>query len=525
MDYLKITDFGNKDADVFCAAVRIEDTVQSIDRSEDYTLPEYLPDAKKIVSFCASPIIETRYTGNGSLEYSGNIFVKVLYSTESGELACCSFGIPFENRLTSDGISEGVVDFISPEVTASSCRLQNPRKIKMNVKLGCRLEVWKRESFLPELYGATSKDIACLETNPEEYESVNITSVREDDMILEDDITIDKSLPDISQIVYSSIGISFDECRGSRGEVIFRGGAEFVCTFKGSDGKYYSMRRFLPMSETLSSDKASDDSFCACNVFCKSPDIGIREDEFGQMRIIELKENYTLEARIINKKKLFLTSDAYSSRCDVFVEKNDQTIYKCEEKLGSNFSVNESFPLRDVGIGSDDSIVTFEPSGKIQLSGEAGKHGKLAFDGKCKLLVIAKKPDDTLYSTTIDVPFKFESERKFKEGCKYDDNSECRISDMRVRSDGEKLYTDFEVAMASCILSQNKLSLLSSIRLVPSSAPGDADISEMAVCFTSAKDNIWNIAKEYRVSREALAKENTVTGGELPSRLIIPQKR
>ncbi len=525
MDYLKITDFGNKDADVFCAAVRIENTVQNIDRSEDYTLPEYLPDAKKIVSFCTSPIIETRYTGSGSLEYTGNIFVKVLYSTESGELACCSFGMNFENRLTSDGISEGVVDFITPDVIASSCRLQNPRKIKMNVKLGCTVEIWKRESFLPDLYGATSKDIASLETNPEQYESVNITSVREDDMALEDDITIEKSLPDISEIVYSTMNISFDECRGSRGEVILRGGAELACTFKGADGKYYSMRRFLPMSETISSDKANDESFCSCNVYCKAPDIGIREDEFGQMRIIELKENYSLEARIINKKKLYLTSDAYSSKCDVLIEKNDQTIYKCEEKIGANFSVNESLPLRDVGIGSDDSIVTFEPYGKLQLSKEPGKHGKLAFDGKCKLIVIAKKPDNTLYSTTADIPFKFESERKFKEGCEYDDKSECRISDMRVRSDGEKLYTDFEVAMASCILSQNKLSLLSSVRLVPSSSAGSTEASEMAVCFISSGDNIWDIAKEYRVSRETLAKENMVTGSELPSRLIIPQKR
>ena len=525
MNYLKITDFGNKDADAFCSAVRIEKTMQSIDRCEDYTLPDYLPDAKKIVSYSVSPIPETRFSGNGNLEYSGNIYVRVLYSSENGELAGCSFSIPFDNRLTSDGITEGVVDFITPKLISSSCRLQNPRKIKTALKLGCDIEVWKRESFLPDLYGANGRDISTLETNPSEYETVNITCVREDDMTLEEDVTIDKSLPDISSIIYSTLNITFDECRGSRGEIIMRGGADFYCTFSGSDGNYYSVRRFIPLSETLSSDKANDDSFCSCKVFCKSPDVSVREDEFGQMRVIELNESYSVEAKIANRKNVYLTRDCYSSKCDVNIEKKDITLFRCEEKLGANFSVNESFPLSSVGISESDTIVTFEPSGEIHLSVDPGKHGKLAFEGKCRLSVIAKKPDDTMYSSIVEIPFKYESERKYKQGCIYEDESECRFGDMRVRSDGEKLYTDFELAMSSCVFSSEKQSLLSEIHLVPSSNTNPSAASEMAVCFTSPSDNVWDIAKRYSISRDTLAKENGISGNELPTCLVIPQHR
>ena len=49
MNYNRIRDFKNKDGEEYNGAERIEAISQSKEYSDDYILPEYLPDAKKVL--------------------------------------------------------------------------------------------------------------------------------------------------------------------------------------------------------------------------------------------------------------------------------------------------------------------------------------------------------------------------------------------------------------------------------------------------------------------------------------------
>ena len=126
MNYLRVTDFKNKDSEDYCGAYLIESTKKERDFSEDYILPDFLPDAKKILKFTAKPVIETRFIGNSNLEYSGSIYCRALYLAENSTLCCASFTVPFEDKLSDESLTDECVDFLYPRIISPLCRLQNP---------------------------------------------------------------------------------------------------------------------------------------------------------------------------------------------------------------------------------------------------------------------------------------------------------------------------------------------------------------------------------------------------------------
>ena len=147
MNYNRINDFKNKDGEEYTGATRIESTRQSREYTDDYILPDYLPDAKKVLEFTCRPVIESRFVGNSSVEYNGSLYCRALYLSEQSELGVATFTLPFEDKLSNENITDDCVDIILPGVYSSSCRLQNPRKLNIRVKAGADIELWKRRSY------------------------------------------------------------------------------------------------------------------------------------------------------------------------------------------------------------------------------------------------------------------------------------------------------------------------------------------------------------------------------------------
>lgn len=523
MNYKRINDFKNKDGDEYTSAVMIESGDFSREYQEDYLLPDYLPDAKKVLKFVCKPVIESAFMGNSTLEFTGSVFMKVLYLSEQSKLCSAGFSMSFEDKISNENITDDCVDLLLPKVYSASCRLQNPRKFNVRIKCGGEAEIWKRVSYLPEVYGGQSRDdMASVQTNPVLTEGMWVLSVKEDEMSFSEDIPLDKSMADIEEIIFSSSDITFDECRGGNNEIICKGSLDVRILYRGTDGMDYYLKKSLPVSANLNASGLGDESCPIVYAFEKPLDINVIEDEFGARRIFGIEMDYTIQAECFSKKEMYLTTDGYSTEKDWVNNYHVRDIYSKGQKVNGGFSVNEGIGLDDIGISSADKIVYYSCTPKLNVSSEGGKKERMIFEGECEMELIMAKKDGNVYPVSFRIPIKYESEKPFADKNGLICKCNAKATGVRLRTDESKVYVDMEIGFCAVSVEKNSRQLLESMRLVPSSSKKEQTGGCVVLCYPSKDDDIWSVAKKYRVRREDIASVNKISD-EMPKVVRIPR--
>ena len=131
MDYNMMKNFRDRENDQFCAAMMVHETNNQRELADDFILPDYLPDVKKVVWVQACPRLGNRFLGSGILEFEGAVAYKVLYIAEDNRVRCAAFLSDFKNKIENEDLGEECVDVLTPVANAVMCRLQNPRKLNI----------------------------------------------------------------------------------------------------------------------------------------------------------------------------------------------------------------------------------------------------------------------------------------------------------------------------------------------------------------------------------------------------------
>ena len=97
MDYTRKPDFRRGEDENFCGAGEVFREKRLKESSEDYILPDYLPDIKKVAAVFPAATIKGRFLGSGTLEYEGEACYKVLYVAEDQTLRTAVFLTGFED--------------------------------------------------------------------------------------------------------------------------------------------------------------------------------------------------------------------------------------------------------------------------------------------------------------------------------------------------------------------------------------------------------------------------------------------
>jgi len=396
MEYNMMQNFRDRENDHFCAAVMVAEANTLRELSDDFILPDYLPDVKKVVWVEACPSLGNRFLGSGILEYEGAVAYKVLYIADDNRVRCAAFLADFKNKVACEELSEDCVDVLRPIATALNCRMQNPRKLNIRCQAGVEGAIWKRESFLPELYGARGSEEKGIETKENCINAMNITNRRETGLIFSEDITLDSSMPAIGEMICSRANIHVDECRPSGGELLLRGVCEFEAIYSvpvGNGEDYTLLRRTLPYSQALEADSLQEGCTCVVTVLPEGTTVNVREDEFGKRRMVELDINYGLDVEAMHPKKLYYCEDCYSVDRECQVTDQKRKIHYLANTVHASFSVNENRLLQEIEAVGIREVKACSVIPTLDPQAELGKKNRPVFSGSAKVTVLGAKDE------------------------------------------------------------------------------------------------------------------------------------
>ena len=222
------------------------------------------------------------------------------------------------------------------------------------------------------------------------------------------------------------------------------------------------------------------------------------------------------EGRILCEVGVRLHTRAQRNEAFPFTKDLYSTNTTCEGKYGvfslpralkcgnGNVSLNHTLSLEEAGIRPNAQVVdvTLLP-GSYALEEEAGKY---RVTGRCRAHVILADEGD--YSAQeFELPFRYESEGEAFGVSDYD----VRVSTVscRARVDGERIAIDAELSVALAVCGERRVEMLTEVAFGEPLAKNGATYT---VCYPSADDTLWSVAKRYHRAINTVLESNSLAG-------------
>lgn len=468
--------------------------------SADVSLPDYLPEIKRLlrVSAVASP--PDKYIGAGSVECSGRIDYSILYSGNDGALYCASeageykFNLPLEMNADYE-LNEGLVCDVDTLPDTTVGRVAAPRKLSLKCRLRSRIRIRGIRLLGEQLQGEDTHNLQLL---CGQVDAARVFVGIGEPLTLGDEILTDSDSADL-RVVSADAEVFVNEAVSGSGVVNCRGEVclKLLCCHESTPLPTVTLSRRIPFSHSVDVD--------GVEVNCDASADGLATDlhvtvEDGR---ILCEAVILLRARAQRNEQITYTRDLYSTASDCQTRKIPLTLSRAERCLNGNFSLNTTLTLEEAGIRSGQSPidVTLTPT----VSALECDSGKTVLCGRCRVSAILFDGED-VSAHEFELPFRYrvDCERTVTDF----DASVTPIS-CRARVDGERIAIDAELAVSLITRSETSINPLVEATVGEKLSPLGA---VMTVCYPSRDDTLWSVAKRYHRPVSEISLQNGLSG-------------
>lgn len=466
--------------------------------SEDFTLPDYQPEIKRLLRVRANVQPPEIYIGAGNVECSGTVDYTVLYSGNDGALYCTDqsgeyrFSFPVELPADFDAGESVLCDVESLPETVTG-RVSAPRKLTLRCRLRSRAHLFGTR-VLPDPV-EPSPGIQRLSGT---CESAHVFLGMGEPLTLGDEILCDPQDSDV-RVICADAQVFVTEAGAGSGTVNCRGELclKLLCCHD-TTGETYPMLRRIPFSQAVEADGVEVN--CDCSAHGSAQDLRITVED-GR---IQCEATVHLQVRAQRNETIALTRDAYSTASECITAYQDLTVPTALRCVGGNFSLGTAFPLEEVGIRA--GLRPVDMDGSVTMGDAEYDRGKYYLNGKCRFHVILAGEDDWS-AQEIEVPFRYETDGLRDALPVSSAELNANLISCRARIDGERIGIDAEIAVSGALRGERNVRVLSDCRMGEKwQAPG----AVFTVCYPEKEDTLWSVARRYHRPVSELAAKNAL---------------
>lgn len=464
--------------------------------SEDFDLPDYRPEIKRLLRVQAKASFADTYIGAGSAECSGTVEYSVLYSGADGAIYCVTqtgeyhFAFPVELPADFDA-GEGLICDVESHPENVAGRVTAPRKLTLRCRLRSRAQLRGTQVF-PDPVGQA----AGMQRLSAECACARLFLGYGEPFELGDEILCDPHEGDV-RVICADGQVFVTEAGAGSGTVTCRGEVclKLLCCHDAT-GEIYTVRRRIPFSQTIPIDGVEVN----CEVYaageCRDLRVTVEDGRIG------CDVTVVLLIRAQRNETVTLLRDAYSTEAECTTVVRELALPTAIGCICGNFSVNHAQASAELGIPAGARIV--DADGTVTLGDAETERGKLRVGGKCRFrLVLAAEDDYTVQE--VEVPVRYEADGGT---AKVTASELCaEVITCRARMDGEKLSIDAEIAIGGTLRGEQTVGILTEATIGAAwQAPG----AVFTVCYPAKDDTLWSVAKRYHVPVADLCAKNAL---------------
>ena len=464
--------------------------------SSDYTLPDYLPEIRKILGIRhkISPI--SRYIGN-SVEFSGRVDYDLIYCSDGGELTSVPLGEDFSIDVTPEIPSHidwasGGEAFASFAAEAVNARATAPRKINVKCRLSGNSVFYGYDE--PQRMVSGIKNAEKLQSDTE-YTShhQSMSEVIE----LSDEISIGGETEQYRYIETEGKALINDTNRSGnmlncRGEIIYDTVAE-----NKENGELRHFSGKIPFTHSIELPAEIDENsvhsvICHCNE--------IKVSDGGNKYLLDAE--LLLEVDSLKNSKVLITEDLFVPGYDSEITYRDFK-YEILSKSGcEKLTLNETIALKEASEnGTENEKVDCITALRLDPIKQSGENATICGSMKAKLIY---RSNGEYYSQEISLPFSADIGSLPQEEKRNVKVYPC-ICNVLCRINGKEAIIEADIALSYAVMQKEKRKIVDNIKIGDVSKKHQTGIT---VYYPEKDESLWNVAKKFGISMDSLAAQN-----------------
>ena len=468
-----------------CVYIPLCERSVSVEISNDFTLPDYQQEIRRVLCIEAEPQPPSSYAGDSSAEFNGTVEIRLTYISADGTLCTAplttdySFSVPYE----CDTQGGDVTALCSVYVDSATARVSAPRRLNMRLRLRPAVRVYSAVPLMLDIDGGEDGEGIF-----KRQESCQLAECHSGTSDIIEVTYICPSLKEDQRVVSADTEVRVDSWEHRDGAICCRGSVKvtLLCS-SDTEGELTSVSGDATFEGEIDAECMSDEQLC--RVWGTAAHSTVTVTEIGA----ECNIGVLLFARWLCRNETEFVSDLYStereSECEIRSYITRAPLF-CKN---INFTVNERIPLESMGIPHSARAVRCFGSARMDSCSVNGSRPVLS--GDMNLTVIYTHNGEFLVAETV-IPVKYECDTSVSCAPVVLD-AFARASDFKMRiADGDLLISAEMTGYAEG-MSEVSVSAVESVSLgevLPKRS------GELIVCYVSSDDTQWSLSKRYRVS-------------------------
>ena len=478
----------------------------------DMQLPDYMPDIHRILHCAVTPqILSVAASGNrAAVEGSG--IVRLLYGSEDGQICAYEQTFPIR-RASPEDVPVGNTR-VSASVEYVNCRASGQRRAAVNGSVSLRFTpVCMRESVIPTQSAAEG-----LQTKTKQLSVCSMTACTEKLFAMSEVVELADD-PPVGSILYTRTYLRTDTTRAVQDKILVKGEAVTEVRYMpASDtASVTTYRHTMPVNQVIEAVGVSENDVIDVTLCAVSSLVVPKADGSGDNRLLDIALQVSASVRCFMPMTPEIITDAYSTTANLLPKYTEADMITDCFRWQESVAVREKTDISGADIQTlqmvcadavqvdcsvTDGYLTANCTAELELLGQNGD-GLSVWTKKTVTFVCRKQLHDTPCAATCTPTVCL---------------TQCGASlspdgTLDVQADG---FIDGMVYLSEPV----RLLLSADAEPIPDTQSPAA----LTIYFAEAGEPVWDIARKYRTTTQAVTAENDLTGDTIPQKqmLVIP---
>ncbi|MDD5953101.1 MAG: DUF3794 domain-containing protein [Oscillospiraceae bacterium] len=482
----------------------------------ELTLPDYCPDIQKILKCQVEPSILSASLVGDSADINGSMTVRVLYlDADSKKIRCYENTSQFSANLPVKTTTGNGVVLPRTNVEYVNCRATSPRRLDIHGAFSVCACVWEQRD-LELLHSVEDDDVEQLQ---EEVSFSTCEGVAQQMISIEEVLELGAGKPCADRILRTDATVSVEECRVLDSRMLCKGTVLLKVLYLTDlrDALPETMEYGLPFQQMLDC-RAADRSQADVSIRLMGANVQIKSDSAGENNLLEAEVKLLATVQSYGDSTVTMVTDAYSRSLEVTLEHQQRTFLQfggsytdhCAQK--NTFSFPEGGLSKVIDIWNESCVVT-----------AAEEEGTLLYKGKYNLCLLALNNEGTPFYFERTLEMNYGRELNGEGGC------QCRtsgsVSNLTYRiTGGDSMEIKTEFSLETTVFRERTCRFLTEVIPNPDMEKPKDRSASLVLYYTAGGESLWEIAKQYATSVQAIQSENDLTESvaDQPGMLLIP---
>lgn len=486
----------------------------------DIIVPDIKPDMNLMLQADGHVALERVEASQDRINFSGALSLQVLYLSEGGERPVHSITTisPIEDFINVEGVTKDTLVSVKADIANIEYNMINDRKI--NYKAVVDLE---SSGASKETHEAVV-DIDPLPTSQKKNSPITVSKIvggKNDRFILKEDLVVPNGKPNILEVLATHVEIRGQDVRVVGGKVQVTGDLNITTLYKGDNDQLLDfMEHEVPFTTAMDIEGAAEDMFADANLTILGKHIQVLANEDGEDRILELELTIGNTARVMAREELTLLDDAYSTQNQMVLDRAKVAYpsFVARNKNQANIKDIVTLPT-----DYPDILQVFRVKCKAILDDVKVMHDKIVAEGAIEvdILYIAKSDETPLYAYKTMIPYRqtIDTVGTLPEmGATLTVDVDGVHFNMLSNNEIELRIT---ATFNTFVSAHREANIVGNVQVLEMDKAFMDQMASITVYIVQKGDTLWNIAKQYYTSVEALLELNHL---ENPDHLQVGHK-